>query len=130
LYVAELSKLFVASGDDAMLRVFRGDTLDLLDCVQLEPGPNRLVYEPHTKLVYVGYGGQDAGKDYGEIGIIDATHDKRIGHMQVVAHPSETLIEQGWHHTLCFVSSAKELQVVDTRHPHACGTECDGFPLG
>src|SRR5437867_11949822 len=89
LYVPELNKLFVASGDDGMLRVFWGDTLDLLDPIQLDRGPNRIVYEPHSKLVYVGYGGKDAGKDYGEVGIIDAKKDKRIGDIKVVAHPSE-----------------------------------------
>jgi hypothetical protein len=33
LYVEELNKLFVASGDDAMVRVVRGDTLDLLNSI-------------------------------------------------------------------------------------------------
>src|SRR5215469_12729515 len=93
LFVPELNKLFVASGDDALLRVFKGDTLDLLDSVQLEPGPNRVVYEPHTKLVYVGYGGRDAGKDYGEVGIIDAKDDKHVGDIRVSAHPSELLLD-------------------------------------
>src|SRR5215469_16033448 len=41
LFVPALNKLFVASGDDAMVRVFKGDTLDILDSIQLEPGPNR-----------------------------------------------------------------------------------------
>src|SRR6266403_3475296 len=71
-YIPSLNKLFVASGDDGMLRVFRGDTLELLDAVKLDLGPNRVAYDPHTQLLYVGYGGKDAGKDYGEIGIIDA----------------------------------------------------------
>ena len=79
LFVPELDKLFLASGDDGMVRVFRGDTLELLDSIQLEPGPNRLVYEPKSKLVYVGYGGKDAGKDYGEVGIIDARQNKHVG---------------------------------------------------
>ena len=92
LCVEELNKLFVASGDDAMLRVFRGDTLELLDSIHLEPGPNRVVYEPHAKLVYVGYGGKDAGKDYGEVGIIDARDDKHVGDIKVAAHPSELLL--------------------------------------
>jgi len=67
LYIPKLNKLFVASGDDAMLRVFRGDTLDLLHSIELEPGSNRVIYDPHSGLVYVGYGGKDAGKDYGQI---------------------------------------------------------------
>jgi hypothetical protein len=33
-YVESLNKLFIASGDDAMLRVFRGDTLGFLDSIR------------------------------------------------------------------------------------------------
>jgi DNA-binding beta-propeller fold protein YncE len=114
LYIAELNKLFVASGDDGMLRVFRGDTLALLDSIQLEPGPNRVVYEPHSKLVYVGYGGKDAGKDYGEIGIINANTDKHIGDIKVAAHPSELLLSKSGTTLFVFISIANRLQVVDT----------------
>ncbi len=114
LYVPELNKLFVASGDDAMVRVFRGSTLDLLDSIQLEPGPNRVVYEPHTQLVYVGYGGRDAGKDYGEVGIINANDDKHIADIRVSAHPSELLLNRSGTTLFVFISIASELQVVDT----------------
>lgn len=122
LYVPEINKLFVASGDDAMLRVFKGDTLDLLDSIQLEPGPNRVVYEPHTKLVYVGYGGKDAGKDYGEVGIIDARDDKHIGDIKVSAHPSELLLNKSGTTLFVFISIASELQVVDTNKRQVVAT--------
>jgi len=114
LFVPELNKLFVASGDDAMLRVFKGDTLELLDSIQLEPGPNRVVYEPRSKLVYVGYGGKDAGKDYGEVGIVDARDDKRVGDIKVAAHPSELLLNGSGTRLFVFISIANQLQVVDT----------------
>ena len=114
LYVPELGKLFVASGDDGMLRVFRGDTLALLAPIQLEPGPNRVVYEPHSKLVYVGYGGKDAGKGYGEIGIIDAKNDKHISDIKVVAHPSELLLDKLGTRLFVSVSVANRIQVIDT----------------
>ncbi len=77
-----------------MLRIFRSDTLELLDSIHLEPGPNRVVCEPKSKLVYVGHGGKDAGKDYGEVGIIDARSDKLVGDIRVVAHPSELLLDK------------------------------------
>src|SRR2546425_8660079 len=93
-YVPSLNKVFVASGDDGMLRVFRGDTLDLLDAIKLDLGPNRVAYDPHRKLLYVGYGGKDAGKDYGEVGIIDANTDKRVGGVKVGAHPAELLLDE------------------------------------
>src|SRR5438552_8540068 len=41
-YVSSLNRVFVASGDDGMLRVFRGDTLDPLDAIKLDLGPNRV----------------------------------------------------------------------------------------
>src|SRR5215469_2680571 len=122
LYVAELDKLFVTSGDDAMLRVFKGDTLELVDSIQLEPGPNRVVYEPHTKLVYVGYGGKDAGKDYGEVGIIDARDHKHIGDIKVAAHPSELLLNQSGTTLFVFVSIVNQLQVVDTNKRQVVST--------
>src|SRR5436309_4258950 len=122
VYVAEPNKLFVASGDDGMLRVFRGDTLDLLDPIQLAPGPNRVVYEPHSKLVCVGYGGTDAGKDYGEIGIIDAKNDKHIGDIKVVAHPSELLLDKSGTTLFVLVSAANRIQVVDTSQRQVVST--------
>jgi len=72
LFVPVLNKLFLASGDDGMVRVFRGDTFELLDPIHLDTGPSRIVDEPNSKLLYVGCGGKDAGKNFGEIGIIHA----------------------------------------------------------
>jgi hypothetical protein len=48
-YVRELNKLFVASRDDGMVRVFRGDSLDLIGSIKLELGVNRAFYEPATQ---------------------------------------------------------------------------------
>src|ERR1700704_1998637 len=56
-YIPSLNKVFVASGDDGMLRVFRGDSLELLDSIKLELGPNRVAFEPNSEILYVGYGG-------------------------------------------------------------------------
>jgi len=122
LYIAEFNKLFLASGDDGMVRVFRGDTLQLADSIQFEPGPNRIVYEPTSKLVYVGYGGKDAGKDYGEVGIIDARNDKRVGDIKVTAHPSELLLNKSGTALFVFVSIANQFQVVDTRKREVVST--------
>ncbi len=122
LFVSELNKLFLASGDDGMLRVFRGDTLELLDSIHLEPGPNRVVYEPKSKLVYVGYGGKDAGKDYGEVGIIDAQQDKHVGDIKVVAHPSEILLDKSGTTLFVFSSVAKRVHVIDANKREVVST--------
>src|ERR1700694_2172416 len=65
-YVPALNKVFVANENDDTLKVFRGDTLDLLDTIRLDLGANRVTYDPQTKKLYVGYGGTSAKKDHGE----------------------------------------------------------------
>ena len=114
-YIPSLNKVFVASGDDGMLRMFRGDSLELLDSIKLELGPNRVAYEPHSKSLYLGYGGKDAGKDYGMVGIIDAKTDKSLGDIKVDAHPAELLLDKSGKTLYVFVSSAGKVQVVDTK---------------
>src|ERR1700736_5683341 len=39
-YVPSLNKVFVASGDDGMIGVFRGGRLELLEAIKLDLGPN------------------------------------------------------------------------------------------
>jgi WD40 repeat protein len=114
LFIPSLNKIFAASGDDGKVRVFRGDTLDLIDTIDFDPGPNRIVYDARKSLVYVGYGGKDAGKDYGEVGIIDARDDKRIGDVKVDAHPSELLLDEPGKRLFCFVSVSSKINVIDT----------------
>jgi hypothetical protein len=121
-YIPSLNKVFVASGDDGTVRVFRGNNLELLDSIKLELGPNRVTYEPNTKIVYVGYGGKDAGKDYGEVGIIDAKTDKRLGDIKVEAHPAELLLDKSGKTLYVFVSSTSKVQVVDTKRREVAST--------
>ena len=121
-YVPSLNKVFVASGDDGMLRVFRGDTLELLDSVKLELGPNRVTYDPKTEFLYVGYGGKDAGQDYGLVGIIDAKTDKKLGDIKVAAHPAELLLDKSGKTLYVFVSSVGKIKVVDTKKREVVST--------
>jgi DNA-binding beta-propeller fold protein YncE len=121
-YVPSLNKLFVASGDDGMLRIFRGDSLELLDSIKLDLGPNRVMFDPHKTILYVGYGGKDAGKDYGEIGIIDAKTDKHLGDIKVDAHPSELLLHSSGNILYVFVSVSSKVQVVDTQKREVVST--------
>ena len=121
-YVASLNKIFVASGDDGMLRVFRGDTLEPLDTIKLDLGPNRVAYDPYAKFLYVGYGGKDAGKDYGKVGIIDAKTNKHLGDIRVEAHPAELLLNNSGRLLFVFIPSASKVQVIDTKNRQEVST--------
>ncbi len=113
-YVAALNRLFVASGDDGMLRVLHGDTLQLVSAIHLDLGPNRVAYDRHNNLLYVGYGGKDAGKDYGEVGIINAKTAKHIGDIKVAAHPAELLLDRGGRRLFVLIPVTSQIQLIDT----------------
>jgi DNA-binding beta-propeller fold protein YncE len=121
-YVAAPNKVFVASGNDGMLRVFRGDTLELLDEIKLDLGPNRVAYDPASKVLYVGYDGKGGGKDYGEVGIIDAKTDKRIGDVKVEAHPAELLLDLSGKTLFVFLPTVSKVQLVDTKKREVVST--------
>lgn len=120
--VESLNKVFVASGDDGMVRAFRGDTLQLLDSIKLDLGANRVTYDARRKLLYVGYGGKDAGKDYGEIGIIDATSDKPVGDVRVGSHPAELLLDKAGQVLFALLPSESKVQVIDTEKREVIAT--------
>jgi DNA-binding beta-propeller fold protein YncE len=113
-YVEPLNKVLVASGDDGMVRAFRGDTLQLLDSIKLDLGANRVTYDLNRKLLYVGYGGKDAGKDYGEVGIIDATTDRQVGDVRVGSHPAELLLDKAGQILFVLLPAENKIQVIDT----------------
>lgn len=114
-YVPAMNKLYVASGDDGMLRVFRGDSFALLESIKLDMGANRVAYDPSRRYLYVGYGGKDAGKDYGEIAIIDADTDKQIGDVKVAAHPAEVLLDESGNSVFTCIPATSQVQVIDTK---------------
>lgn len=114
-YVASLDKLFVASGDDAMVRIFRGHSLELLGSIPLESGPNRMTYDPAKKLLFVGYDGKDVGKDYGEIGIVDAKRNKHLGDIRIGGHPAELLLNKSGRTLFVFLPRTGKIQVISTR---------------
>ncbi len=114
-YLPSLNKVFVASNDDGMVRVFRGDTFELLDTIHLDLGPNRVAYDPHTGLLYVGYGGRVANKDKGEVGIIDVKTDKHIGDIDVGLRAAEILMDKSGETLYVFDNVASKIQVIDTK---------------
>ncbi len=114
-YIASLNKVFVANENDDTLKVFRGDTLDLLATIRLDLGANRVIYDPHAKKLYVGYGGTSAKKDHGELGIIDAENGKHTGDIEVGVRPAEILLDKSGNTLFVFDSVANKIQVIDTR---------------
>src|SRR5260370_168813 len=55
----DFNKLYVSSLD-GHVRVFQGESFWLVQDFKIEPDANPLFYDPTTKLIYFGYGGEKA----------------------------------------------------------------------
>lgn len=114
----EFNKLYVTSLD-GMLTIFHADTLRVYDTIKLGPGPNRLLFDPATKLMYVTFGGMDAGFDrYGRVGIVDARTTTLIADIIAPSlrpgHLAEMVFEDGGQKLLACDSRANMLYQFDT----------------
>lgn len=114
LLVPRLDKLFVASGDDGMVRVFSGTSYRLLDTLKLERGANRLTFDPRRNLLYVGYGGKDAGQDHGEVAALDAATDRIVATLMVDAHPAELLLGDAGEKLFALIPVQNEIEIIAT----------------
>lgn len=91
-YIDDLGKLFTADGAAGKVRVYGGRDLRLLATIPLDLGPDAEAYDPVTRRLYVGYGGEDAGKSYGEVAVIDAVSNRHVDDIRTSAHPGAILV--------------------------------------
>lgn len=83
-YVADFNRLFVANGEDGKLRIYGGDSFNLLDTLDIGEDADNVRYYPADKKVYVGYGGDEGGG----IAVVDAETMKRLEDTaKLDAHP-------------------------------------------
>ena len=114
-YVPELKKLFVTSGNDGMCRVYNGKTLELIESIKLDLGADLVGYNPRSKLLYAGYGGEDAKKDYGNVAIIDARKNKHIGDIRTKVHPGGILVDDSGRRIYITLPATSEVAVIDAK---------------
>jgi len=114
-YVPSLNKLFVASGDDGCSGYSGVTRSTCWESVKLDLGHNRVAYDPHTQILYVGTEARTQVRTMGKIGIIDPKTDSTSGTSKVEAHPSELLLDESGKTLFVFVSVASVVQVVDTK---------------
>ncbi len=114
-YVPSLKKLFVASGNDGMCRVYDGKTLELIQSINLDLGPDLVGYNPRSKLLYTGYGGEDAKKEFGNLAIIDARKNTHVGDIRTSAHPGGILVDDSGRHIYITIPQTSEVAVIDAK---------------
>src|SRR5215470_2287135 len=90
-YSADFKKLFVANGRDGTVKIFRGDSFELLDSLSIGANPDHVGYDQVTKYLYVGIGIPNSRA--GALSVIETRTNKQIGVIQMDSRPGGIKIE-------------------------------------
>lgn len=118
-YVPTVDALFVASGGDGSLRVFRGGDFAATAKLRLGKDADNVRVDKESNSVYVGYGA-------GALAIIDPSSHAKMKDIALPAHPESFQISQDGQKAFVNLPDAGSIGVVDT---HA-GRLSQSWPTG
>jgi DNA-binding beta-propeller fold protein YncE len=114
-FVAELNKLFVATGADGALRTLDGTTLAVLHTATVSLGADAIGYDPHSKYLYVGSGGADANKDTGDLTVFSAMTGAQVDAIVTDAHAGGSVVDKRGRHLYVLVPEKAQVLVLDRK---------------
>jgi DNA-binding beta-propeller fold protein YncE len=91
-FIPDKNELLVADAGDASCKLLDAKDLHLIKRIPLEPGPDSGVYDPRTRIFYVGNGGHLAKSDVSYISMISVDRQEVIGRIRVEANTLKTMV--------------------------------------
>jgi DNA-binding beta-propeller fold protein YncE len=114
-FVAELNRLFVATGTDGALRTLDGTTLAILRMATVSLGADAIGYDPRSKYLYVGSGGGDANKDTGDLTVFSAATGAKVDAIVTDAHAGGSVVERHGQRLYILVPEKAQVLVLDRK---------------
>lgn len=114
-YNAESKKLYVVDdGGPNQVEIFDGTSFKLLGTLPMDAHADPSVYDPTSKLFYVGNGGRKAKEDYTLISVVDTKTDKKVGDIKITGDRLESMrVEEKGSRMFVNVYYRGEVAVVD-----------------
>jgi DNA-binding beta-propeller fold protein YncE len=73
----------VDDGGPNQVEIFDGTSFKLLSTIPMDAHADVSIYDPESKLFYVGNGGRQAKEDYTSISVVDTKSDKKVGEIKI-----------------------------------------------
>ena len=105
-------KLFVADGTLAALKIYSGSPLKLVASLPLSDDADDMVYDPGTKLLYVGHGGSSAAVP-GRVAVVNAENNTLVANLPTSAHPEALEIDPEGKRIFANIADSSEIAVID-----------------
>jgi DNA-binding beta-propeller fold protein YncE len=107
-YEKTTDTLYVASGGDGSLRMFRGPQLASAGTIELGTDADNIRLDADRRRAYVGYGD-------GALAVIDVATQKKLADIALPAHPESFQLELSGPRIFVNVPDARAIAVVDRR---------------
>jgi YVTN family beta-propeller protein len=110
-WVASTHTLYVADGDLAELRQYRGLPLALAGSIKLSEDADDMVYNGSNHLLFVGHGGSEAAP--ARIAVVDTDGFRLKADIAVASHPEALEIDQQNQRIFANIADSNEVAVLD-----------------
>jgi hypothetical protein len=114
-FVADVNKLFVATGLDGVLHTLDGTTLAVVRTDSLSLGADAIGYDTRSRYLYVGSGGGDANKALGDLTVFNALTGARVDAIVTDAHAGGSVVDERGRHVYVLVPEKAEVVVLDRK---------------
>jgi DNA-binding beta-propeller fold protein YncE len=116
LYRADLDEIFVTDGPAESLKIFKGDTYELVKVVKPLAEPDGILYDPATHFLYIITGGENAKLDYSLISVVDTDKGERLGDIRIEGGTMEEMRLEKSSERLFVVNREKNrIEVIDRK---------------
>jgi DNA-binding beta-propeller fold protein YncE len=116
-FVPDKNELFVADGGDASCLVLDGTDLHLINRIPLEGGPDAGIYDPQTRIFYVGNGGRGAKTDHSYLSEISVDQQRETGRIRVESSNLESMaIDHKTEKLYVNLRDKKKIGVIDLKN--------------
>jgi WD40 repeat protein len=114
LYRQDLKKLFIVDGDDSAVKVYDGDSYQIVGQIKLTIDADSIAYDPATKYMYVVNGGREAHTPYSLISVVDTDASKKLRDIKINSNHVEAIVlEKSGPRMFCNITSLNAVGVLD-----------------
>lgn len=91
LYRRDRSRLFVSDGRGEVV-ILDANSYRRIHAIPLEPNADAIAYDSRTGVLYVGNGGEDAGKTYSFVSLIDTNTESKLADIRINTPALEAMV--------------------------------------
>jgi len=106
----DLNRIYITDGGAGALRIYDGNTYDLLKTIPLKIDADSIGYDPATRLLYIDNGGGDAHETFSMLSVVNTTDGVKLADVKIEGETLEAMALEKTTDTM-YVNNAARNQI-------------------